>query len=197
MKKQISSYQTKRDLADALKQAMREKPFSKVTVSEIIRLCGVNRKTFYYHFEDIYALLRWMFEEEAIAIVKHFDLLDHYEDAIRFVMEYVEENDYIINCAYDSIGRSEMMHFFYADFLGVVSSVIDAAEKRHETTIDPTFKKYAAAFYTEALSGMLINLVKKQGRSNREQDIRYLCNIIDLSLKSIERYEPQNPQLKI
>ena len=34
---------------------MEKKPLSKITVSEIIADCGVNRKTFYYHFEDIYA----------------------------------------------------------------------------------------------------------------------------------------------
>ena len=38
-----------------------------------------------------------MFEEEAIEVVKNFDLLIHYEEAIRFVMKYVDENDYIIS----------------------------------------------------------------------------------------------------
>ena len=33
---------------------MKQKPFSKITVSELIRECNVNRKTLYYHFEDIY-----------------------------------------------------------------------------------------------------------------------------------------------
>ena len=76
---------------------MLAKPFSKITVSEIINTCKINRKTFYYHFEDIYALLKWTFEEEAIEVVKHFDLLADYEEAIRFVMKYVDENDYIIS----------------------------------------------------------------------------------------------------
>jgi len=40
-------------LADSLKKAMKSKPVSKVTISEIIADCNVNRKTFYYHFEDI------------------------------------------------------------------------------------------------------------------------------------------------
>ena len=62
MKHEITSYNTKRTLADSLKKAMQIKPFSKISVSEIIRDCGLNRKTFYYHFEDIYALLKWMFE---------------------------------------------------------------------------------------------------------------------------------------
>ena len=53
-----------------------------------------------------------MLTEEAIEVVKHFDLLVDYEDAIRFIMDYVDENDYIISCAYDAIGRDEMKRFF-------------------------------------------------------------------------------------
>lgn len=51
-------FQTKKALSDALKKLMSQKAFSKITVSEIIRMCNVNRKTFYYHFEDIQALLK-------------------------------------------------------------------------------------------------------------------------------------------
>ena len=48
----------KKTLAVSLKRFMEKKPLSKITVSEIIADCGVNRKTVYYHFEDIYALLK-------------------------------------------------------------------------------------------------------------------------------------------
>ena len=57
MKHEEISLNTKKALAEALKLAMKKKPFQKITVSELIEACHVNRKTFYYHFEDIYALL--------------------------------------------------------------------------------------------------------------------------------------------
>jgi len=47
MKHEVTTYNTKRMLATSLKKAMKHKPFSKITVSEIIADCGVNRKTFY------------------------------------------------------------------------------------------------------------------------------------------------------
>lgn len=53
MKHEITSLNTKRTLAESLKKLMKTKSFSKITVSEIIADCGLNRKTFYYHFEDI------------------------------------------------------------------------------------------------------------------------------------------------
>lgn len=189
MKHEVTTYHTKRALADSLKKAMKGKPFSKITVSEIINDCGVNRKTFYYHFEDIYALLKWMFEQEAIEVIKHFDLFSDYSDAIRFVMQYADENDYIINCVYDSVGRDGMKRFFYSDFVGVVTSVIDTAEVNFGKSVDPAFKKYVAQFYTEALSGMLIDWAKERDKHEREQVVQYLTLIIEQALKSMEFYD--------
>lgn len=185
MKHEISTYNTKKTLAESLKKAMKSKAFSKITVSEIIKDCGFNRKTFYYHFEDIYALLKWLLEEEAIEVVRHFDLLVDYEAAIRFVMDYVDENDYIISCVYDSIGRDEMKRFFYADFMGVVTSVIDAAEEKLTQKLEPDFKEYVAKFYTEALSGMLIDWVKEKDKRDRENVVGYLTAIIEFALKNM------------
>ena len=191
MKHEVTTYNTKKLIANTLKTLMRTKSFSKITVSEIIATCQINRKTFYYHFEDIFALLKWMFEEEAIEVVKHFDLLVDYEASIRFVMQYVEENDYIISCVYDSIGRDAMKHFFYTDFVGVVTSVIDAAAAKHDKNIEPAFIAFVAKFYAEALSGMVIDWAKERDKHDREKVAGYLISIIDIALKSIELYEPQ------
>ena len=74
MKHEVTTMNTKKTLAASLKKFMEKKPLSKVTVSEIVTDCGLNRKTFYYHFEDVYALLKWTLEEEAIEVVKKFEL---------------------------------------------------------------------------------------------------------------------------
>ena len=93
MKHEEISMYTKKALSEALKEALKTKPFKKITVSELIEACNINRKTFYYHFEDIYALLVWTFEQEAINVVKHFDLMVDSEEALTFIMDYVEENN--------------------------------------------------------------------------------------------------------
>lgn len=182
MKNEEISLETKKALALSLKKAMRQKNFSKITVKEIIQDCGVNRNTFYYHFDDIYALLRWVLTEEAINVVKHFDLLVDYEDAIRFVMDYVDENDYIISCAYDAIGRDEMKRFFYSDLIEITSSVINSADEKSKKHLEPEFKAFLASFYTEALAGTLVDWVKEKQTKDKETIILYLKTIIETNL---------------
>ena len=52
----VSSLRTKELLASALRRQMEKKPLSRITVSDIMAETGLNRKTFYYHFKDIYDL---------------------------------------------------------------------------------------------------------------------------------------------
>lgn len=104
---------------------MEKKPLDKITVREIIEDCGINRKTFYYHFRDIYHLIKWIFEEEAIEVVKQYDLIVNYYDAIQFVLDYVEKNKLICNCAFDAIGRDELKRFFQKDFLFIIQNIVD------------------------------------------------------------------------
>ena len=65
---------TKHAIAAALKELCREKSFDKISIADITSTCGLNRQTFYYHFEDIYGLLRWMLEQDLLSVILSFDL---------------------------------------------------------------------------------------------------------------------------
>lgn len=180
-----TSFQTKKDLCNALKNAMMHKPFSKITVSELVKSCNFNRKTFYYHFQDIYDLLKWMLEQEAFEVVKEFDLLTDYNDAFNFVIEYVENNSFFLNCIYDSVGRDELKRFFYNDFIGVVNSIIKSTEKRLGVTITDEFRDFLCDFYTEGIAGMLINLFQHPDKYNKSDLMKHLSIVINNSIPEV------------
>ena len=48
---------TKRAIAAGIKELTKKKSFDKITVSDISEICGLNRQTFYYHFQDKYELV--------------------------------------------------------------------------------------------------------------------------------------------
>lgn len=177
-----TSLQTKKALCTALKNAMKHKSFSKITVSELIQDCSLNRKTFYYHFQDIYDLLKWMLEQEAFEVVKEFDLLNDCNDAFKFVIDYVENNSFFLNCIYDSVGRDELKRFFYNDFIGVVDSMIRSTEKQLDINIPDEFRSFLCDFYTEGIAGMLINLFQHPDKYTKTDLLKYLSVIINNSI---------------
>ena len=40
---------------------MVRKSFAKISISDLCEECGLNRKSFYYHFKDKYDLVNWIF----------------------------------------------------------------------------------------------------------------------------------------
>ena len=59
-KHSTKSERTKHALADALEQLMHEMPLAKVTVRAVTQRAGVDRQTFYYHFDTMDDLLEYL-----------------------------------------------------------------------------------------------------------------------------------------
>lgn len=185
------SLNTKRALAAALKKAMEKKTLSKVTVSELIAECNINRKTFYYHFGNIYELLKWTLEQEAIEVVKNFDFIVNTEEAIRFAANYVEENKHILNCAYDSMGHDEIKRFLYTDLFSVIRNVIDDGEMTMQLQVNKNFKDFISAFFTEACAGMIIDFIKYRDKYDKETLIQNIVLTCRVSIPNILKAEAE------
>ncbi|MCD7737948.1 MAG: TetR/AcrR family transcriptional regulator C-terminal domain-containing protein [Lachnospiraceae bacterium] len=65
----VDSNITKKALAQTLRELMDEIPFEKINVAQICEKCGMNRKSFYYHFRDKYDLVNWIFDTDFIALM--------------------------------------------------------------------------------------------------------------------------------
>lgn len=182
----LKSENTKKSLAKSLKELMKKKKFTKITINDIVELSGVNRNTFYYHFEDINALLKWMFEQETFDFLKTFDITTDFEKALNFIIDYVEDNKYILNCAANSLGREQMKQFFSDDLVDVVKMFIDRSEKELNLKVNDDFKKYLCNFYTEAIAGNLLAYFKNKETVDRKKIVNYISitckNVIPLIL---------------
>ena len=55
---------TKRALASSMKKLLTQKKLDDITVQNIVDDAEVSRKTYYYHFQDVYDLLEWIFLDE-------------------------------------------------------------------------------------------------------------------------------------
>lgn len=184
MKNDEISLNTKRNLASNLKNLMKEKALSKISISELVKKSNLNRKTFYYHFSGIEELFKWMLEDEAVHIVKDFDLNNDYKNAILFVMDYVEGNVEILNCAYDSMGREGLKEFFYDDFLDITLKLINLIEEEIKTKVPEDFEKFLAQMYAGAIANMIIDYFSEKRLQSKNKIADYLIIILSSSIKA-------------
>ena len=196
MKHEEASYRTKKQLSEALKKAMQAQPFSKITVSQIIFDCGVNRKTFYYHFDNLYALLKWTFQQEVCEVEKHFALLDTTEEVLAFAMDYAEKNDHILLCAEDALGSDELKRFFLAVFMDRTRSVIAQAEAASGNPLESDYQEFLCHFYAGAISNLLTQWIKNREYKNRQALIDYFTLTIRGTILGISQVRSQASALQ-
>ena len=65
---------TKSSLAASLKKLLEYKTLDRITISDITNNCGINRQTFYYHFDDLAGLVEWMFNDKISCIMRDLSL---------------------------------------------------------------------------------------------------------------------------
>lgn len=120
-----ASDHTRHALAAALKLLMGQKSLDKITINDITELCGMRRQNFYYHFADIYDLLRWMFDEEAVSLLRRHEGTLLWQDGLLQLFQYLEENRTVCCCALKSLGRDHIKRFFEADIYAIIYRTVD------------------------------------------------------------------------
>lgn len=72
---------TKEALARGLKELLKEQPFDKISVKDIAERSGMSRNSFYYHFQDKFELISWIFYNDIS------ERVEMYEDSSKFLEE--------------------------------------------------------------------------------------------------------------
>lgn len=96
---------TKNALANSLTELMAATPLDKITVRMLVENCGLNRQTFYYHFQDIYDLLGWMLERDAENLMGEKVDADNWKPALGRVLTSAREKKTLVVNACHSVSR--------------------------------------------------------------------------------------------
>ena len=103
---------TKRALASALKELLEHKPLNKITIADITEQCGVNRQTFYYHFQDIMEVVEWYQDQALRQSIEKSLAAPSYKEAIRGVVYETFQHRQLILQLMASQRRKEMELLF-------------------------------------------------------------------------------------
>ena len=96
---------TKRMLSMSLKKLLSKTTLDNITIQDITDDAEVSRKTFYYHFQDIYDLLDWTLQEDIHHLIANEIALDNWEESIAALFAYMQANRLLILNAFHSLER--------------------------------------------------------------------------------------------
>ena len=174
---------TKKALSDALRELLAARPLDKITVQDITDHCGLNRNTFYYHFENTYDLLEWTISQDADRIMDKCIETGDVEEAVNSTTSVLQENrDMILNIM-SSVERKRIVDFSYEYFGGQLERLIrELCKKKYENPSEAAMKE-AIVFCRYSITGSILEWIDqgmKDLPENRVADLnRMFYNVID------------------
>ena len=172
---------TKHALAASLKKLLAEKPIDKITVKDIVEDCGVNRHTFYYHFQDIYELIEWFMYDEAEHILGNHKTFDTWKDGFHDLYSYLQENKDIVMNAYNSNYRNylekcivSLVRPYIAEFLRISSEGMDITDEKLD---------FAADTYTFGIVSLSMDWIANDMIERYENSMTFFLELLDGSMK--------------
>ena len=77
----------KETIAESAKKLIVEKRVKKLTVKDVVEECQITRQTFYYHFDDIPDLFRWMLKREEARLYQTTEALHDGEAVLKYFFQ--------------------------------------------------------------------------------------------------------------
>ena len=178
--------ETKLLMADALKRLIKDRPFSKITVQYIVNECNINRNTFYYHFESNIDLLYFAYAQEVQKVADSFNKANaSIPQAMEFVLDYIDDNIPLCQCAYESLGETQLKTIFEKDLFHLIRATIDFFANENTVKFTEDFKTYISFSYTELLSSQIIWYIKHNSEMDKEIFKKYFQTFFTATLKSV------------
>lgn len=151
------SQTTKRALAASLKKLLSEKPLDSITVKDIAQDCQVNRQTFYYHFQDIYDLVEWIYTSEVGAAIGDQKTYDTWQQGMTAIFQYILENRALVWRTYHSLSREHLERYLYRASYALLIGVVE--ERARDLPIRQEDKAFIAHFYKYAFVGLVLDWI--------------------------------------
>lgn len=171
------SEMTKQALEASLKRLLLEKPVTKITINDIAADCGINRGTFYYHFQDIYDLVEWSTREDARRVLEGNRSYETWQQGFLNIFCAVKDNKPFILNVYRHVSREQIEQFLYQVVYQLLRDVVE--EQSAGMSIKEEDKRFIADFYKFAFVGLMLDWVQGDMKKDPEAIVARLSLLIE------------------
>ena len=166
---------TKALLAETLMDMLRGKSLDKITVQDITDRCGLNRNTFYYHFDNVHDVMEWIFTLGADQIldkcIKTGDMETAIDEAAKVLYEHRESIFNIMN----SVERKNIEDFIY-DYLDEKLKMI-ILKMADNPNPDEEAVREVAILCKYSIAGSILKWIDDGMPEISDASVRNLCGI--------------------
>ena len=191
----MKSDATKVAMSNALKEQLKKKKLSKITINDIASACNISRMTFYYHFQDIYDLTEWTLEEAAGRAIGENRTYDSWQYGFEDLLEELQGNQVLILNIYRSMDREMIERYLLKKAESLLMPVVE--HESHGLPVNEENKRRVAIFYSYAFLGVLMEWIGKGMAAPPREVVKMVSAIVQgdfrNSLENLGKLETQHP----
>ncbi|SFC47808.1 TetR/AcrR family transcriptional regulator C-terminal domain-containing protein [Clostridium uliginosum] len=177
------SKMTKELFATSLKKYMKRKPLNKITIQEIAQDCGLNRRTFYRHFKDIYDLVEWIYQTEIENQISQYIDFPHWRDALLDLFNYFLSNKEISHFIVKVSDHKYLEQFLYGAMIKFIQPVIE--KESYTLTLSQHKKDFLSNFYALSFISILIQWIDLGMEDTPDEIVKNISLILKGSISRI------------
>lgn len=186
----LDSNRTKQQLARALKKLTHIKSFEKISISDITKECGLNRQTFYYHFQDKYELLEWVYYEEGFYELTQGISLENWDQKLLVLLQKMQ-NEHVFYrntiCKNEEYFKKYLLKVTQGLFL---EAILRLDEKRN---LKEEEQQFYSRFFAYGMCGVIVEWVHTNMKESPEKiTVQLKKLVISIEKLSYERYKEEN-----
>lgn len=177
---------TKKAIMASFLKLINERTIDKIAVKDIVLDCGINRNTFYYHYEDIYAVARDIFEREATHVTEQYRPQDNWEDAFVCAAQFALDNKRAIFHIYNSSAKDMVVQYLNTMSQDLMTHFV--REHTRGLTLEERDVNLLALFYRHAIVGIIEEWLIRGMKDDPKAVIHRLAIMLDGSIRqSLQR----------
>lgn len=166
---------TKQALIASFKKLLETEPFDKITISDIANDCGLSRQTFYYHFRDIFDMIRWIYNSESLNEIGGRGGYGTWQDKIRELFDYTLNNKSLILGTFNSKCRNDLVGYYMDVSIRKISDIV---EMKSDGDIAEKDKKFIASVYAYAFVGIMVDWISDEMKESSEEMVDRVYKIV-------------------
>lgn len=183
MQSVVISNMTKELFSNALKIHIKVKPINKITIQELSTECGLSRRTFYRHFQDIYDLLEWSYQTEIKNKIEPYMDFDHWQKGLLDLFDYFYSNKETSISIIKYSRREYLEKFLNSILMESIKPIME--QEPHYINLPNDKKNFLLKFYTLSFTTLLINWIEEGMKESPEKIIDSVWKILNGSILRI------------
>lgn len=161
---------TRRAIKETFLALLEERPLGDITVKDIVERCGINRNSFYYHYQDLPTLMEEIVKEEAEDIIRKYPNVTSIVECYDALIEFASHRRRAIMHIYRSISRETFEQYLMQVSEYFVRSYVDTALEQVE--IDDADRQTIIDYYKCVGFGLVLEWLNSGMSEEKAKSIR-------------------------